>query len=227
MPRARSRSASRSIWVVFPAPSMPSKVTKQPGATAPAPAPLPARRSGALTAARAPARLRRPAAWRAPLPPPRAAGLRRGGLLLAAPRGRRGAASPPRPVAGSTLTRTCTRHRSSRPLAGPAVGADEVLDHLARLVVGELHRRRLLEVGRGRDQRALEPVVQRQLAAAHGVDDHAGRVGRVPHLELHLEVERHVAEGRALHADVAPLAVRAATARSRWARRGRSSSASS
>jgi hypothetical protein len=51
-------------------------------------------------------------------------------------------------------------------------------------------------------------VVERELAAAHGVDDDAGRVGRVPDLELHLHVQRHVAEGLALHADVGPLAVR-------------------
>ena len=51
------------------------------------------------------------------------------------------------------------------------------------------------------------PVVEGELAAAHGVDDDAGRVRRVPDLELELDVERHVAEGLALDADVRPLAV--------------------
>jgi hypothetical protein len=54
---------------------------------------------------------------------------------------------------------------------------------------------------------AADAVVERELAAAHAVDDDAGRVRRVPDLELHLEVERHVAEGLALDADVRPLAV--------------------
>jgi hypothetical protein len=44
-----------------------------------------------------------------------------------------------------------------------------------------------------------------QLAAADGVDDDAGGVRRVPDLELELDVERHVAEGPALDADVAHL----------------------
>ena len=51
------------------------------------------------------------------------------------------------------------------------------------------------------------PWFMRELAAAHGVDDDAGRVRRVPDLELHLGGERHVAEGLALEADVRPLAV--------------------
>jgi hypothetical protein len=53
---------------------------------------------------------------------------------------------------------------------------------------------------------ASDALVQRQLAAAHGVDHDPGRAGRVPHLELELEIQRHVAEGLALDADVGPLA---------------------
>ena len=45
--------------------------------------------------------------------------------------------------------------------------------------------------------------------------------GRIPDFQLHFAVQRHIAEGGAFHADVAPLAVRAATARSRSGRRGR------
>ena len=76
-----------------------------------------------------------------------------------------------------------------------------------RLVVVVLHRRRLHEVRRRAEQRAADAAVEGDLGAAHGVDDHAGRVGRVPHLELELDVERHVAEVAALEADVGPLAV--------------------
>src|SRR5690349_25003620 len=52
-----------------------------------------------------------------------------------------------------------------------------VLDHLPRLVVRDLDRRRLLEVGRRRDLRARKAVVERQLRAADRVDDDAGRIG--------------------------------------------------
>ena len=50
-------------------------------------------------------------------------------------------------------------------------------------------------------------ALKRDLGAAQRVDDDTGRVGRVPHLELELDVERHVAEVAALEADVRPLAV--------------------
>ena len=44
-------------------------------------------------------------------------------------------------------------------------------------------------------QRAAEAAVERQLGAAHGVDHDAGRVRRVPDLQLQLDVQRHIAEG--------------------------------
>ena len=61
--------------------------------------------------------------------------------------------------------------------AGAGVHADELLDLLARVLVGVLHRRRLHEVRRRELERAGEAVVERQLGEAHGVDDDAGRVG--------------------------------------------------
>ena len=67
--------------------------------------------------------------------------------------------------------------------------------------------RRLHEVGARPVELAADAVVERQLQAAHGVDDDAGRVGGVPDLELELGVERHAAERLALQADVGPLAV--------------------
>ena len=90
----------------------------------------------------------------------------------------------------------------ARTLAG-----DELLGHATALVVGVLHRRRLHEVAAGALERPGEPTVETDLGAADGVDDDAGAVGRVDDLELELDVERHVAEGAALHADVGPLAV--------------------
>ena len=76
-----------------------------------------------------------------------------------------------------------------------------------RVVVRDLHRRRLHQVRARAFERAGDAVVQRQLREPNGVDHDAGRVRRVPHLELQLDVQRHVAEARALEADVGPLAV--------------------
>src|SRR5712691_13389648 len=87
------------------------------------------------------------------------------------------------------------------------VAADEPLEAMPGVVVGPLFRRRLHQVRRGREERSLEPPVERDLAATDGVDDHAGRVRRVPHLELQLDVDRLVAEAAALQEDVGPLAV--------------------
>ena len=88
-----------------------------------------------------------------------------------------------------------------------AVLLDEALDGVVRLVVRELLRRRLHQVRARPFERAADAVVERELREPHRVDHDPGRVRRVPDLELELDVERHVAEGRALHADVRPLAV--------------------
>src|SRR5919201_381686 len=109
--------------------------------------------------------------------------------------------------------RTPSRGRDGRrPSGRPAqrlerTALDVLLDSFARAIVGDLTRRRLHEVRRRSDDRAAETAIESELAAAYGVDHHAGAVRRVPDLELDLRVERHVTEGRALHADVAPLAV--------------------
>ena len=68
-------------------------------------------------------------------------------------------------------------------------------------------RRALHEVAGRAGQRAADAAVECELGAAHRVDDDAGGVGRVPHFELQFAVQRHVAEGRAFHADVAPFPV--------------------
>src|ERR1700689_4521894 len=88
-----------------------------------------------------------------------------------------------------------------------ALARDELLHEVAADVIAELLGRRLHEVGAGRDDRAADAAVLGDLGRAEGVDDDAGRVRRVPDLELVLERERHVAEGPALKADVGELAV--------------------
>ena len=87
------------------------------------------------------------------------------------------------------------------------VAADERLDAVERDVVVNLRRRALHEVARRGDQRPAEAAVEAELQTADRVGDDAGAVGRVPDLELELGVERDVAVGRALHPDVAPLAI--------------------
>src|SRR5262245_25027557 len=128
-----------------------------------------------------------------------------GGALIApqhtgAPEGARATA-----LCGSALDGLASRGAVDDLERGIAVG--ELLDHLASLFVGELHRRALHQVRARSDDRAADATVHRQLGAPQGVDDHAGRVRRVPHLELHLDVQRHVAEVAALEPDHRPLAV--------------------
>src|SRR5436309_12161500 len=70
--------------------------------------------------------------------------------------------------------------------------ACERFDQLARLLIGVLHGRRLHEIGGGPLEGAADAAVERDLCAAHRVDDDAGRVRRVPDLQLELEVQRDV-----------------------------------
>src|SRR5437764_1361156 len=87
------------------------------------------------------------------------------------------------------------------------VALDELLDGVPGHRVRVLHRRRLHEVARRRQQRAADPAVHRDLAGPQRVDDDARRVGRVPHLQLEIDIQRYVAERLALQPDVRPLAV--------------------
>src|SRR5690348_17163826 len=84
---------------------------------------------------------------------------------------------------------------------------DVGLDGRAGLVVDVLHRWRLHQVRRGRQQRAADLTVEGDLRRADGVDDDAGGVRRVPDLELEFGVERYVTERAPLEADIGPLAV--------------------
>src|SRR5205809_292431 len=98
--------------------------------------------------------------------------------------------------------------RSNRPrsrLRLLAVADDVFLDHPPGLLVGVLNGRRLLEVCRGCDLRPGESIVECQFGAANSVDYNTGGVRRVPHFQLHLDVERDVSEGPSLEPDVRPL----------------------
>src|SRR6202043_1052557 len=113
--------------------------------------------------------------------------------------------APPH-CSGLALSRRSRRLGSSC-TADAAVGSrlitlDELLHQALCLVVAVLDGRRLHEVRAWALQRAADAAVERQLGAAHGVDDDAGGVGRVVHLELELDVEGHVAEVAALPPDV-------------------------
>src|SRR5215203_2578736 len=83
----------------------------------------------------------------------------------------------------------------------------ELLDQLTRFLVAVLNGRALHEVRGRAEQRTTDAAVLGDFAAAEGVDDHAGRVGGIPHLELELDVEGHVTEVAALDPDVGPLAI--------------------
>src|SRR5882757_4319253 len=91
--------------------------------------------------------------------------------------------------------------------AAGRLALDEGFELRARDVVGHLLGRALHQVGRSGDDGAADSTIQCDLRRADRVDDDASRVRRVPHLELVLEVQRHVAEGAALEPDVGPLAV--------------------
>ena len=91
----------------------------------------------------------------------------------------------------SELTRQVGRRsdRGSRELqVGVAVGVG--LDEAVGLLVAVLLGRALHEVGARALERAAHAAVEADLGAAHGVDDHAGGVGGVVHLELELDRER-------------------------------------
>src|SRR5215211_1731251 len=112
-----------------------------------------------------------------------------------------------------TGTKTCspTRSRSSttspRCATATQLHLGELVDQLARFLVAVLDGRALHEVRGWAEQRAADAAVVGDFAAAEGVDDHAGRVGGVPYLELELDVEGHVAEVAAFDTDVGPFAV--------------------
>src|SRR5450755_5124649 len=104
------------------------------------------------------------------------------------------------------------RGREASPGISPAAGErpalpldltpDELVDQVTGGIVAVLLGRRLHEVRRCRQDRAADAAVAGNLGGPDGIDDHAGRVRRVPDLQLVLKAQRHVAEGPALEPDV-------------------------
>src|SRR5437016_2178680 len=100
-----------------------------------------------------------------------------------------------------------TARRTLKSLEQFLVPADELLCPFPRLLIGELHRRRLHEVAGRSDERPGNLAVECDLRAANGVDDDAGRIRRVPYFELQLAAERHLPESRAFHPDIAAFSI--------------------
>src|SRR5438045_8637521 len=123
-------------------------------------------------------------------------GAERGSPRIATPRTPIRGAGGPTPLGRGSAERLLTR-----------TSLDVFLHALTRLVVRDLARRRLHEIGRRRDDRASEAPIEGELAAAYCVDDHPRAVWRVPDLELDLTVQRDVAEGRHFLPDSSALAV--------------------
>src|SRR5438105_13320472 len=106
-------------------------------------------------------------------------GAERGSLRIARPRTPSRGADGPTPLGRGSAERLLTR-----------TALDVFLHAFARLVIRDLARRRLHEIGRRRDDRAAEAPVEGELAAAYCVDDDAGAVRRGPDPEFHPRVQR-------------------------------------
>src|SRR5699024_2740807 len=87
------------------------------------------------------------------------------------------------------------------------VAGDELLHPRPGGAVVVLLRRGLHEVARGGQHRSAQAAVLGDLRRAQGIDDDPGGVRRVPHLELVLQVQRHLPYRRALQPYVRPLPV--------------------
>jgi hypothetical protein len=87
------------------------------------------------------------------------------------------------------------------------VAFDKCLHFLAADVVAELLGWRLEKIRGWTNDGPAQFAVKRDLGAADGIDHHTRGVGAIPHFEFDLHVERNVAEGRAFHPEVCPLAI--------------------
>src|SRR5262245_14260716 len=85
------------------------------------------------------------------------------------------------------------RHSTPGSLARQ-LAAQEALDVVARLVVGQLLRRVLHQVRRRAQQRPADAALAGDPTAADRIDDAAGGVRAVLDREAHLELDRGVAE---------------------------------
>ena len=76
-----------------------------------------------------------------------------------------------------------------------------MFDAAVSFVVAHLDGRMLGEIGGGRIEDAADPAIEREFAAADGVDGDAGRVGRIFDRQLDVEFHRHIAKKAAFHAN--------------------------
>src|SRR2546423_13862447 len=74
------------------------------------------------------------------------------------------------------------------------LAADELFDAAVGFVVGHLDGRMLGEKRGGRIEDAADPAIEREFAAADGVDSNAGGVRRIFDRKLDVDLHRHVAE---------------------------------
>ena len=88
----------------------------------------------------------------------------------------------------------------------PSTSHGELVDQLARFLVAVLDGRTLMKYADGPSNGPPMPRSWATLQQRRASMTTPGRVGRVPHLQLELDVEGHVAEVAALDADVRPLA---------------------
>src|SRR5439155_13972837 len=82
------------------------------------------------------------------------------------------------------------------------VAVNEGFGAQASFVIGKLLRRAFHEVAGRSEQRAANPAVERQLGAAHRVDNDAGGIGRIPDFEFQLAIERKIPKSRAFNANI-------------------------
>lgn len=84
---------------------------------------------------------------------------------------------------------------------------NECFDQFARLIVGELLRRRFHEITRRTNQWPANAALQREFSASHRINHNARGIRRIPDFQFQFAVQRHIAKRRSFHADVTPLAI--------------------
>src|SRR5207249_316742 len=105
----------------------------------------------------------------------------------------------------SSTNKLARSHSSEGDISGDcaasavALAADELFDAAVSFVVAHLDGRMLGKIGGGRIEDPADPAIEREFAAADGVDRDAGRVGRVFDRQFNVEFHRHVAKKAAFH----------------------------
>src|SRR5437879_2281417 len=105
----------------------------------------------------------------------------------------------PRPSGGSTNLGDSRACPAARGLA-LQLSRDELLDAVARDIIGDLARRMLHRVRGAGIERTTDLAVAGELEASDGVDHHTARARRVLHRHPQLELDRNPGEALALDA---------------------------